>query len=291
MKRGPVKRVLAKRAPVKPVPVKRVLVIGNSHSGAVKLGWDQQPREDVRLTFLVAPQRTFRHMRLDSQQNWGLTEDLPAPELARHHEILAELNSRTKAALHDYDDVVLVGWPSGTDELAALALTCQLEEHITTSPRDTLLSRQTCRALLENLAQDLRPPREFWNIDGPRLHLIPRPTLAETAVGSGYWAYRNIRKLNQQQDTMSHWVAEPDEVRRHDLGSIGISYVAQPGATRGPLGLTTSSYLLPDAGYLDPKAPKARGDHIHMNADYGQLCLGALWSALKLPKDHPLVMA
>lgn len=37
--------------------MKRVLIIGNSHAGAIKLGWDSAPREDLAVTFLVAPQR------------------------------------------------------------------------------------------------------------------------------------------------------------------------------------------------------------------------------------------
>ena len=267
--------------------MKRVLIIGNSHAGAIKLGWDSAPREDLAVTFLVAPQRTFVHMRLDPQQNWGLRADLPAQELATHRQILTDLNGLEGVRLTDYDDVVLVGWPSGADELTSLALTCTMDGHASPLPRSTLLSRPVLHAFLAGLARDLRPPEGFWRTEGPRMYLLPRPTLAQTVLGSRYWTYRGLHKLIRQGLSLQPLIDQFDDLRRTDLASIGITYLAQPSATRTPSGLTAAQYLRSDAGHVDPKTPRARGDHIHMNAEFGAQSLRALWRAMGLTTADP----
>ncbi len=263
--------------------MRRILVIGNSHAGAIKLGWDARPRHDVDVRFLVAPQRSFVQMRLDERLDWALSPDL-APEAHRmHSKILADLNGATRVNLGEFDEVVMVGWPSGADEAATLANGCQLDDLPDTPLRSTLLSRPVLRAFLADLAGRLRPDRAFWNLRGPRLHLLPRPMLAETALGSGYWTYRTVKRLHRQNVSILPWIDQLDDIRRDDLAGIGITYLPQPRETRTPTGMTGAAFLRDDAGHVDPAQPRARGDHIHMNAAFGQLSLDGLWRSLDLP--------
>ncbi|MEZ5724158.1 MAG: hypothetical protein R3E47_03545 [Paracoccaceae bacterium] len=266
--------------------MRRILIVGNSHVGAIKLGWEAAPRDDVDVRFFAAPQRTFISLRLSDELQLALPDEIKDRPRLPHRKILTELNGTNSANLAEFDEVMLVGWPSGADQLAALAVSCRLDASNTSQPRNTLLSTPARKAILERLAQSLRPAAEFEKIDSPRLYLLPRPTLAETALASDYWAYRNWRTLQREEASLLSLIEEFDGIRREDLGSVGISYLGQPPETRIQLGGTAAQFLAPDAGYIDPKKPSLRGDHIHMNATYGRICLDRFWQALGLEGEY-----
>jgi len=102
--------------------MKRVLVVGNSHAGALKLGWAEMAQPwttELDLQFFAAPGTFFHRMTVTDA---GMFGDMQSGALTRQEiDVLQQINGRTSIDLESFDEILLTGmnW-AGTDDLVPI---------------------------------------------------------------------------------------------------------------------------------------------------------------------------
>ncbi|MBC7477407.1 MAG: hypothetical protein H7317_04840, partial [Pseudorhodobacter sp.] len=107
-----------------------------------------------------------------------------------------------------------------------------------------------------------------------------RPAPAETCLTSTNAGYRHWHRLSSVPAGIAEAFDIFDATLTAAMSAKGLTYLAQPNATRSPIGLTLAQYLAPGGGTL-PGEEKKRGDHAHMNQAYGATVVAQLLNALQ----------
>ncbi|EEW26334.1 hypothetical protein [Rhodobacter ferrooxidans] len=261
----------------------KVAIIGNSHVAALKAAWDATPLPGLDMTFFAAPQRNFRQFALQPNRVYGL----PAPQRGRHAEIVQKLNGALQIDLSGVDQVVLsaFGWNPGA--IAQLIATCDIDGlRLTGAP--TLLSRDLFDAICAALARALRPGPEWRHWPGAAPIFLAQAATCETCLGSSNADFASWQRLAAAPDgALAAFDIFFDHLRA-DLAGVGITLLRQPPQSLRPSGLTEARFLATGGGVV-PGQEHLRGDHAHMNAAYGTLCLTALHDLIRRgPSPAPI---
>lgn len=254
----------------------RLAVVGNSHVGAIKLGWDAAARPGLSTVFFAAPGVQFRRLRMLAPPKLGLPADAPADQRAR----LEQINGRDAIDLSEFDVVLLAGRSGGIAQAAEL-----LAEHDVDGlpggdwPRAARqrLSAAAWAACCDAIADahGLEPP-EWRGWTRPRLFVLHRTRPSEVALrSSGDPSTRPWRRLAQAPAKLEAGIAGYLDILEARLAETGIGLLRQPAASLAGTGLTRED-MTRGSMRVDGSAAHGEEDATHANAAYGRL----VWDAL-----------
>ncbi len=263
-----------------------VAIVGTSHVAALKQGWAQAaPRwPGVSARFFGVLGRQFARLRLDRDLRLGAGD---RPKFAGS---IARINGTDHIELGGADAVLRVGLDNR--RLALLRILGDMDVdglRETGAPRRMTLP--AFRAIAAALAEESVPAKAWRGWSGPRLFvaLTPMPTPERLA------------DQKNRIDPAGRIAADPAGVRaaveifddafEAALAPHGVSLLRQPAETLGPDGFTLPSFSR-GSRRIANDAPHEDGDHLHMNGDYGALCLDAFLAALSAQSaDAPVASA
>lgn len=257
----------------------RIVVLGNSHLGALRAAWsDLSPSTPgIDLVFFGGIMPIFAAMTLDHNQVFGLhsCEGLPSEQVRRNRRLFEGDTVDLKGA----DAVVVVGVDWHVWTLIDLLNTHVIDGLDTEA--DTSMSRRLSVAAFDAITQALAADaieKVAWaaRIDAP-VHLLPRPLPPESLLEPGPAGMEHspqvLASLKRGFAEAIHQLARAlnEAARAH-----GLMLIEQPAETRTSNGLTAASFQR-DGLHLSARADGARRpDFEHMNIGYGAACIGAL---------------
>lgn len=256
----------------------KIIIIGNSHVGALKTGWDSAgnrfPGHDV--SFFAAPRGSFSYMRLMPDLIFGLRNAVAPPgKQKKVSELVHRINGAETIDLKPASVVVWAGyvWPSVT--VAELLSGADVDGIRETGARQRL-SMPMFEAILHDLAVSAMPELQWHGWSAPALFLSLKPLPAVSVIEAkpdSAWGEiaRDPRGLREALELFYAIFS------RH-LSARNIRLIAPPEAALSPEGLTRpefarGSHRLKGVAHPDDEP-------YHMNADYGVLWLDSFFAML-----------
>ncbi|QYK43123.1 MAG: hypothetical protein KF887_08525 [Paracoccaceae bacterium] len=257
----------------------RIVVVGNSHAAAIRMGWDLVAAEfpEVSLTFLAAPRAVFETFAHDGKGRFGLVD--PGGLTPNMRKVVESLSGAEGAALtvdpRAFDHVLIVGPEWGEFSLFAMLAHFGIDG-VLDHPGAPRLSAPAFAAFCDDLVRQSLAVRMAGLLAGHRVAVMPRPRRSELGLGSDAAGEETVvprlpagldpagveRGFDLHADRLSA-----------ALGRLGATLVRQPAATVGTRHLSRAEYS------VGRKVIERRGvttetlDTVPMNADYGALCL------------------
>ncbi len=248
------------------------LFIGNSHLAALKLGWPEAAPQGVDVTFFGAPKQTWLCFTPLPGNQYGFGE---SGKFRRHRKVVEALNGVGSVKLDGRDAIVLIGETNAHAALANLLSICDISG-IRESGAATLLSVELFAKCCRALAEKALPDAFWWNrADLAPIAVMPQPAPAETIRASTnrtYWAWNQLA-ANPTGLTTAHEAL--DDALTLTFAAKGLTYLPQPAITLTEAGLTQANFLGEGRGVPQDGEDK-RGDHAHMNREYGAHCAAHL---------------
>lgn len=260
----------------------RILITGNSHTAALKAGWESTPNCSVSVDFFVAPAGVYRQFSRDTEGNYGLIEDPDGDGLAETMATnLRTINGRLIRRLDDYTHVVLVGRRIGAKEVLEAGETCGVDE-IRRQPEDsgTLLSWGCFDSFANYLADAFLPQKRLKQLAGTRLAVVPIPLAAETEARRSPDIRASLARRKAHPEGLKDLLAHHDTCLQRAFGNEGVRFIGQPEETITPYGTTALSF---NRGSAHLREEAQHNDPYHMNKDYGRLLNELLLSWVKEP--------
>jgi hypothetical protein len=247
-----------------------VCFLGNSHLGAIKRGWDDSGRAG---TFLAATGSRLEGLKVRDGQLVG--DD----ELT---EMMTRLTGTATTAVADHDAFVIVGLSLSVRNTAALFQRFRPWRADVEDGSTYLISPEAYaaaaagslrRSAAVKLAQRLRAAT-----DVPIL-LMPQPGPSErvietTSPKTGFW--RSLRATGREREVREAFEGGCALVAGNEL-----HVVVQPEATRAHEIFTLERFATHDTKLDGRERPDGRIDYSHMNAEFGNLAVGDLLTALQ----------
>lgn len=255
--------------------MKHVHIIGNSHVGALRSGWDMLAPEwgdRFKVSFFAAPAKVFAQLEHDPPF-FGVRPGRGTPP--RFIEVVEQINGMNRINLGEADLVLLVGRRYGRDELASVLADFSIAGIGHGTGRKPL-SEAAFRAWVKDRVKDTDTIADWIRRLGARLILVPSPRpseavreLLDSAANKEQWARQDIDDavIGPGLDLLE---AEAAAV----LETAGVRLLRHPKETLAPIGLTArhfarNSRRLVDEGLHDDE------DLHHMNGEWGKMCLTA----------------
>lgn len=241
----------------------KLLILGSSHLGAIKMGWDQIAPEfpNLQPDFFGAPAEDFWKFEVNEAGEFGALDHARfKPD--RLNKIL-DLQGRDRVDLTAYDVVLLVGLPFKELFFAEMLAKFSVDGLYEVKGRRRLSVAARNRFCDDVIEQNL--PEKMWrNWTKARLLVIPKPRIAETCVNGDSPRMRPWKKLAEEKpgfDTLN-WFLNRTKERWAD---VGVEMVLPPASVYGDSGLTRA-----DMARTATNENAANDfDHSHMNAAYG----------------------
>lgn len=245
----------------------RVAIIGRSHVGALKLGWDkvadQYPDHEVSCFASIGSARS--KIRLIGKV-YGYHNDTPAPD-----EIIFSHPEARRIDLAQFDHVIHAGYPTREEVLSTI-----FEDYdIDGAPQGGAPNRMSASAfsaLIDILVERRMMNSKWFDWAQPRIWVNPKP-------------YPDMRCLQGDDPDFEHWQqlckdralldwARKEYTRRlHDtFVQRGITLLPHPAESIAACGLTDTHYSKGSFGIRRNRTHDER-DFAHMNADYGALVM------------------
>lgn len=229
----------------------KVCVLGNSHAGSFKRGWDRlrERAGDTRLVFFASRQNGLAGLRAEGGALVPAT-----PALARDSAYTSGGLERIVVA--DYDVFLTVG--------LGLRLPV-LDARLSAAVQAQVCRDQLARALNLRLVQLVRSvsPAPIWIAANPQ-----RAADAEPRPAPHRLPYVQVHRVMQAQ-----------------LGLDGATLLAQPAATLADGWHTDARFakgsLRLDVGDRISNEAHDEGEPVHMNEDYGLACVEAFVAAAR----------
>lgn len=270
---------------------RRLVITGTSHVSAFRLGWPiiAQRYPHWSVDFFAAARKFFSRTVLDHNLHLGLPQ--PVSERDRRVEdVLTQINGRASVDLADADSVLLVGtdWPLGG--LARL-----MSEFDIDGLRETGGQRVMSRPMFDAICSDwgarVTPAPGWRNWPRPRLIVNLRPLPAEDLASGVQPELRYWREICTRPAGIPAVIATFFDRVERELAGHGIGFLRQPEATLTSDGFSATRFSR-GARRLSSATPLAETDHVHMNAEFGALCLSLLLDRLDAePPLHPAARA
>lgn len=266
----------------------RILVTGNSHVAALKLGWEALPpavRAGVSVDFFAVRDPLFQSFDFTGPDRFGLP-DAGAPAQAEAAEITRRFNGATEVSLAGYDLVALAGHNFGFRKFLN-AITGHRIEGMLPLKRAHTLSEPALAAFADEMIDAFMPPAGWLDRVRPRVVAIARPRHSERGTvetpGVRLPVHFRLPARNPDAYRALHAFYDARVVAR--LARHGIAWLEQPPETLTAAGLTRAEFSR-DAPILGTARDHDETDLAHMNADYGALCMAALLSRHSPTAQH-----
>lgn len=249
----------------------RIAVVGNSHVGALKLGWERVAarHSNLRVEFFAAPGNHFYRLEMFAPLKFGAGPG----NVTRSAERVEALNGRRWIDLAPADAVMLVGRSVGMGVAAEL-----LAEHdvdgLPEAGRDIAprrLSAAAYDAFCDAIAaQSVTEP---WAGFGPkpRLVVLPRTRPSEAALRGPATADNRLwRQLARTPDKLNAGLDRYFDRLAARLAAQGSALLRQPEASLAASGLTRED-MTRGSLRTDGTVGHSEDDATHANAEYGAL--------------------
>jgi len=255
----------------------RILVIGSSHAGAVKLAWDETKDDHtgVELDFLVLPWPHFAQLRLYDDMTYGARAPF-ADEVARANALM--VNGKETVNLSDYDLIFWVGYSSPVDALVRLMCNYAIDGVIRHEAKPRMSFALFREILMEFVTECL--PDDVWLNAASRPKLIVHlcPIIAETCLTVPKYQ-RNWHIVADNAKIFRRILALMMKRMTTRLAEHNIDVLEQPPETLAQNGMTKVKYSVGSVRLLSDEA-HPENDPTHMNSIYGRLLLQRLFANL-----------
>lgn len=253
--------------------MKRLLIIGNSHVGALKAGWDAMAHRpaSVAVDFLVTVDAYLNVFDVAPDGRFGILDRNSLPPA--HVRQAEAVNETTLRDLSDYSHVLLGGCFLGYQARLEMTANHRIDGiRDTTVPRPRLsAAAYTAFSLSLGLA-DL--PKDWISGIKPwcKLAIGARPPLSEAIlrVESENGA---ARTLAADTNGVRAALALTDAALEKVFSAQGLRYFKAPEGCIMPSGFTDERYSLGGIRFRPMTEPS---DMRHMNAAYGAICLAPI---------------
>ncbi|MCU0825938.1 MAG: hypothetical protein MUE52_00680 [Tabrizicola sp.] len=252
----------------------RLLILGNSHTGALRRGDDAFLRAypGVQTGYFAAPGTLFLRGQVDEA---GRFSTLAATEATR--KTLIDMNGALDCDLNDWDQVLVIGHRLRFTSVAGLLNRHDLLEGSRTGKGQAIswaLVMATVQAQIEDFLRTIRGKFPV----SPNITFFAGPFVASSIV-------ERAPSYALAQTVVEH-LGHPDLAEIYDwwvdqceaaVTGVGFGFLRQPDSTLDGPGLTHPRFAVPKASDGTP-AP-APIDHRHMNGDFGFAILSAFAQA------------
>jgi hypothetical protein len=253
----------------------RLLLLGNSHLAAVKLGWDARRSEesDVQVSFFGAPAKWTQHADLTE----GTISTANAP-LAKK---FVRVSGKQSVHLHDFDAVALVGMYFGFADVLRLLR----QVHLFTTPPLRPKSQLVSKACLEQMFVDFLSQSSAIDLATrirPGFHkpllLVPTPLPAERFLDAPPLVGATSRTFRQ---SMGELFEIYERAASQTTAKVPLTVVQQPSPTIASTGLTKDRFSQDSVRLLGEGHKHPDEDYVHMNTEFGIEMLGAIVAAAR----------
>jgi hypothetical protein len=247
-----------------------IAVIGTSHVGAVRQGWDALEKDypGIELRFFAAHSGLVSQMSLNRALQFGLptTKGIAQKTL----ENLMRNFGDHKIDLASVDAVLRVGWSTNESAVAQLLSDFDCDGFNTRAGRPRM-SRAAFEAFADALAKKAAEKRDAKNWSRLRLYVLPVPRIADSCANSSaenHAAWRTLAQNGGASAGLDHYAA----VARQAFGAKGMTLILPPAKVFAASGLTKAEFCRNSYRLLLNEAHQ-EDDHVHMNATYGEIAL------------------
>jgi hypothetical protein len=251
-----------------------VLIIGNSHSAALRKAWDSLADRfpDVDLRFFVVGGRPFAAFDLDDQGVFRCIDPaaVSREELAR----ISAQNDCVSADCNAFDHVLVIGRSYGEATVAQICHQWDIDG-LPGAGKDQRLSKPAFRAFCEDLAGQRLPDRRWSALKSSVTFAgAPYPGASLKQARRILGAARPWKGLTDQPEGYAEAAAAYDALFASKLGSRNIRFAPQPPETLTPLGFTRSEFVRePLEKHM--RDGETADDYRHMNEAFGAVRLDA----------------
>lgn len=258
----------------------RVAVVGNSHLGAIKLGWEQVAARhpELQVEFFAAPGTHYYRLEMFEPRKFGL----PPGSSSGTGERLDRLNGRRWIDLAAADVVVVVGREAGFNAAAGLLAEHDVDGLPEAGPElaPRRLSAAAFAAFADAIAARSGLVEHWRNWDRPRVHLLPRTRPAESALrGAATPELRPWRRLARSPEKLLAGIDSYVDRLEAEMAAEGVVLLRQPAASLSAHGLTREN-MTRGSLRIDGDVGHGEDDVSHANAEYGALFWEAYASRL-----------
>ena len=242
----------------------RLLIVGNSHVAALRMGWKkiEANHPDLQVTFFAANSTLFRQLEFKGMK-FGIHNTRKYK--ARYSKFLLETFGRLTVDMADFDAVVLVG--QNTHEVDFLR---QFErfsiDGIRERPGKPRLSEEAFFEFCTGIAQKRIPPSEWHHWEETRLFQLPPPVPCENCPENSE-TYAPWARYGADGAGLDFLNLYRDKVREL-YATLGITVLSPPPDVYADNGLTKIEFGN-NAGKLSGDDDYQETDFHHMNAEYG----------------------
>ena len=256
--------------------MKRTLIIGNSHVGALRLAWtkDWDISNDFSTQFWTLPARLLSKAALWSENRFGLGHNGGVSE--DDINLCERLNGQIDLDLDDYDLIVDVGLPLPLRSLLSLVSNWSIEGISEIKAADILseeLFREVCRTLATDTVQSSILPK----LSSKEIISIMRPLPSEKIleIDNANQLVISIRSYladgNSLRDTLKVFFEEASLAHQR----MGRELLIPAASMFSDEGLTKQKFSIGSSG-VHSNRRHDDNDVSHMNTEYGRIILESI---------------
>lgn len=260
----------------------RILFIGSSHLGAVKLGYERVAADYSahEVDFFGAPAKVFGALALTDDLKFGVTPDAKVTE-AEALRIEKTFGRRT-VDLRAFDTVVIIG--HRIEEIVnAQVLSTHAVQGLSEAPDLPPMTEDTYLALISSYLAGHLPDPAWTRITAPRVIFVAKPRMSEGCIKGTSPRTRVWTDLVNRGIVKGPALAVYMERARTIFADRGLRLIVPPPEVLGETGLTRAEFsraAAPDSGVA---LSADDFDYSHMNAAYGEVMVRTIMSDLGQP--------
>jgi hypothetical protein len=253
----------------------RLLLIGNSHLAAPKLGWEQIADEhpDVRCDFFGGPKDWIEKATFED----GVIRVTVA---AWAEKVARVTGGPSSVAVDRYDAIAFIGLRFGLAPYMRQLSTLTLYDLGPPKAKFQMVSKSCLRQLFSDILADT--PAFQWSsmiaeASGKPVFLVPQPLSSEARLDHD----RSIRRHPKFKAQAAAWFAAFQSAAQALAEAKGLTLVEQPASTVALPGFTRAELSRGSVRLMDASTNHPDHEFNHMNATYGVDLLQTLLAAVK----------
>lgn len=253
----------------------KILLIGTSHSGAMKFAWDEigPQHPDIEVEYVAAHRDKLNLLTLDEDMVLRPDPDAKTDGGTADDRRLSQIEMNLK----DFDVVVHVGW--GNDPVFLRSALMSLDvDGLREQGAETVLSRPAFDAIIKDYCEQSLPPKEWRKLTGTQIISVETPRRNEAVLDGKTPGTRGAESDQGYFETFEQASEQMVEL----MPKHGVTFVRQPAETVAENGFTIRDFGTGSAKFRSGEAHKAE-DRAHMNADYGKLVWAAILDKAQTP--------
>jgi hypothetical protein len=255
--------------------MRRLLLIGNSHLAAFKLGWDQiaDQHGDLECHFFGAPADWIERAVFEN----GLIK-VTVPGLAE--KVARVSDGRASVAVAEYDAITFIGMRFGLPPYMSELSRLTTYDLGSLKPKFQVVSKACLRQLFHDIL--VESPAFRWaslvakTFPKP-IFMIPQPLSSESRLKDD----PAIRRHPNYRAQITALYGVYQSATRALAESKGFTLIEQPASTIGSPGFTRSELSRGSVRLLDSSVAHRDAEFNHMNATYGVALLQVLLPAVR----------